>query len=81
MPQQRLQQHTELLLDDLQDLLLIELLGETLDSGQGLSTIALCKLQPPLASFVAHHPTTAKISNSQEDTYVGFVYECNFETV
>lgn len=31
----------ELLLDDLEDLLLVELLGETLDSGQGLATVAL----------------------------------------
>lgn len=35
-------QHTELLLDDLQDLLLIELLRKTLDGSQGLTTIALC---------------------------------------
>lgn len=31
----------ELLLDDLEDLLLIKLLGETLDGGQGLASIAL----------------------------------------
>lgn len=33
---------SELLLDHLEDLLLVELLGETLDSGQGLATVALC---------------------------------------
>lgn len=33
---------TELLLDNLQNLLLIEFLGKTLDRGQGLATIALC---------------------------------------
>lgn len=32
---------TELLLDDLQNLLLVKLLGETLDSGQSLTTISL----------------------------------------
>ena len=32
---------TELLLDNLQNLLLIEFLGKTLDRGQGLATIAL----------------------------------------
>jgi hypothetical protein len=41
--------HTKLLLDDLEDLLLVELLGETLDSCQSLTTIALyCK---PLVSI------------------------------
>jgi hypothetical protein len=34
---------TELLLDDLEDLLLIKFLGETLDSRQSLTTIALCE--------------------------------------
>jgi hypothetical protein len=38
---------TELLLDHLEDLLLIELLREALNSGQSLTTIALCVL--PLA--------------------------------
>lgn len=32
----------ELLLDDLENLLLVKLLGQTLDSGQGLASIALC---------------------------------------
>ena len=32
---------TELLLDDLEDLLLVEFLGEALNGGQGLTTIAL----------------------------------------
>ena len=32
----------ELLLDHLEDLLLVELLRETLDSRQGLTTVALC---------------------------------------
>lgn len=35
-------QHTELLLDNLQNLLLIKFLGKTLDRSQGLTTIALC---------------------------------------
>lgn len=35
-----MEQRTELLLDDLEDFLLVELLGKTLDSGQSLSTIA-----------------------------------------
>jgi hypothetical protein len=34
-------EHTELLLDDLQDLLLVKLLGKTLNSSQSLTTIAL----------------------------------------
>ena len=34
-------ERTELLLDDLEDLLLIEFLGKTLDSSQRLTTIAL----------------------------------------
>jgi hypothetical protein len=33
---------SKLLLDHLEDLLLVELLGETLDSRQGLATVALC---------------------------------------
>jgi hypothetical protein len=33
---------TEFLLDDLEDLLLVEFLGQTLDSRQSLTTIALC---------------------------------------
>ena len=32
--------HTELLLDHLEDLLLVEFLGQSLNSGQGLTTIA-----------------------------------------
>lgn len=35
--------HTKLLLDHLQDLFLIELLGKSLDRGQGLTTIAFCR--------------------------------------
>lgn len=35
---------TELLLDDLEDLLLIEFFGETLDSRQSLSTISLYRM-------------------------------------
>lgn len=35
-------QLTELLLDDLENLLLVKLLGKTLDSGQSLTTIAFC---------------------------------------
>ena len=34
---------TELFLDDLEYLLLIELLGKTLNSSQGFTTIALCR--------------------------------------
>lgn len=34
--------HTEFLLDDLENLLLVELLRKTLNSGQSLTTIALC---------------------------------------
>jgi hypothetical protein len=37
----RKEEPTELLLDDLEDLLLIKFLGETLDSRQSLATIAL----------------------------------------
>jgi hypothetical protein len=33
----------ELLLDDLEDLLLVKLLGQTLDCSQGFTTIALCE--------------------------------------
>ena len=35
---------TELLFDDLEDLLLIKLLGQSLNSGQGLTTIAFCSM-------------------------------------
>lgn len=35
-------EHTKLLLDDLENLLLVELLRKTLNSGQSLTTIALC---------------------------------------
>lgn len=41
--------HTELLLDNLENLLLVEFLGETLDSGQSLTTIALCMWERQLA--------------------------------
>lgn len=34
---------TELLLDDLKNLLLVKFLGETLNSGQSLTSITLCK--------------------------------------
>jgi len=34
---------TKFLLDDLENLLLIKFLGKTLDSGQSLTTIALCE--------------------------------------
>lgn len=34
--------HTEFLLDDLENLLLVKLLGKTLNSGQSLATIAFC---------------------------------------
>ena len=37
----RKEEPTEFLLDDLEDLLLIKFLGETLDSRQSLTTIAL----------------------------------------
>jgi hypothetical protein len=36
------QQHTEVLLDDLEDLLVVKLLRNALDSGQGLTSITLC---------------------------------------
>jgi len=39
----------ELLLDDLEDLLLVELLGETLDCSQGLASIALCDMSAGVA--------------------------------
>lgn len=35
-------QHTKFLLDDLEDLLLVELLWDTLDSRQSFATISLC---------------------------------------
>lgn len=44
---------TELLLDDLENLLLVEFLGKTLDRGQGLTTISLCKLVRISVSSVA----------------------------
>jgi hypothetical protein len=34
--------HTEFLLDDLEDLLLVKFLGDSLDRCQGLTTISLC---------------------------------------
>ena len=34
--------HTKLLLDDLENLLLIEFLRQTLDGGQGFTSISLC---------------------------------------
>ena len=34
--------HTKLLLDDLENLLVVELGGDTLDRGQGLASITLC---------------------------------------
>ena len=46
---------TELLLDDLQNLLLVKLLGKTLNSGQSLTTIALCETQSVCISAPASH--------------------------
>lgn len=39
-PHRRIQELTKLLLDDLEDFLLVKLLGKTLNSGQSLTTIA-----------------------------------------
>lgn len=41
----------ELLLDDLEDLLLVEFLGQALDRGQGFATIALCGVTSALREF------------------------------
>lgn len=35
-------EHTEFLLDDLEDFLLVKFFGKTLDRSQGLTSIALC---------------------------------------
>lgn len=76
--------HTELLLDDLQDLLLIELLRQTLHRGQGLTTIALCK-QPSVHVLRWGHGTAGDSDNegnlNRGGTYAESVYGCNFETV
>ena len=54
--------HTELLLNDLQNLLLVKLLGETLDGSQGLSSISLC--ESPVSMAVRYGgdsvPTTSR---------------------
>lgn len=67
------EKHTKLLLDHFQDLLLIELLRETLNGGQGLSAITLWKKDEGyyavLASIIMVYAT-----------HVGFVYVCNSET-
>ena len=44
-------QRTELLLDNLQNLLLVKLLGETLDGSQGLSSISLCESPVSMTSW------------------------------
>lgn len=61
---------TELLLDDLQDLFLVEFLGKPLHSGQGLTTITFCGLS------VAAYRQTLIVARA----YVGSEYGCNFGT-
>ena len=41
-PNRRAAKHTELLLDDLENLLVVELGRDTLNGGQGLTSITLC---------------------------------------
>ena len=47
---EREREHTKLLLDDLENLLLVKFLWKTLDSGQSLTSITLCE------SFVSDAP-------------------------
>jgi hypothetical protein len=61
---------SELLLDHLEDLLLVELLGETLDSGQGLATVALCMCVLVCVGVLL----------SRGMTYAGYGYECSSGT-
>ena len=77
---------TKLLLNDLENLLLVKLLRETLDGGQGLASISLC------CTFVlamwsdfpsaSHRPMRARASaltpQLSGGTYAGFVCECSF---
>lgn len=64
---------TELLLDDLENLLLIKLLRKSLDSGQGLTPIALW----------SHGQLVGSITTMQgqlDATNVESEYGCSFET-
>lgn len=75
---------TELLLDDLQNLLLVKLLGKTLNSSQSLTTIALCETQL-LACTPLLAPTSCNDSDVRgtrmEKTYAESEYGCSSETV
>jgi len=48
---------SEFLLDDLEDFLLVEFLGQALDSGQGLSTIALLDPNMDIALGLVRFPS------------------------
>lgn len=81
---------TELLLDDLEDLLLVKLLGQSLNCSQSFTTIALCgKLMLVYCSYDAKWgswlcdaggvlPTKLK---GKVRTYAEYEYECNSATV
>lgn len=77
---------TELLLDDLEDLLLIEFFGETLDSSQSLTTIAfycvkevnmLISTQGVKCGAVLRVCSTRHI---RELTHAGYGYVCSSAT-
>lgn len=57
------EEHTEFLLDHLQNLLLVKLLGKTLDGGQGLTTIAFCKRKVSHPSVIRRHSTRCQEHN------------------
>jgi hypothetical protein len=62
---------SELLLDHLENLLLVELLGKTLDSGQGLATVTLY-----VRALVCYRECYA----FEDITYAGYGCGCSSET-
>ena len=80
----------KLLLDDFEDLLLVELLGQSLDGGQSLTTITLCwGLTSALRDFLKHGErgegtarrcrTHANFGEEEDrgDTYAEYEYGCS----
>lgn len=69
------EQHTEFLLDHLQNLLLVKLLGKTLDGGQGLTTIAFCKRKVSHPSVIRRHSTRCQEHNRTKRKKKNTIYE------
>jgi hypothetical protein len=77
------ERRTKLLLDDLEDFLLVKLLGKTLNSGQSLTTIALCNKRSAVSSTCGFRLRGVVLkrfvcrAEQRERTNAGYECECN----